>query len=62
MRNFNQLPEVQQEDINSRYILPSDTSNIRVNNHGQPMVDSVVCTVKMSATIDGGFHNHYSQK
>ena len=60
--NYIKLSKSEQKSIADRFVLPSDTSKLQVTNEGTPVEIihgcRVACTLKHSALIGEGFHNH----
>jgi len=63
---FNSLPAQQQQNLRNRYAIPTDTTDVGVNAHGQPYEQTesgrFVCAIRRQASIDGGFHTHGDQR
>lgn len=59
MRHFKDLTAAEQTDIALRFVLPSDTSEVQVDEHNRPFIQDggrMMCTVK-----NDNFHVHQNK-
>ncbi len=65
MKKYNELRESVREDINARYRIPSDRSNVYLDDIGRPFERSngvkLMCTIRKESLICGGFHNNHAK-
>ena len=65
MRLFLELPIVTQKAIESRYVLPTDKSEVLVTDNLRPCEDikgfKVACTLKKNMLTASGFHNAHAK-
>lgn len=66
MVKFRHLTAEQQDEIQRRFNLPSNTNDVEVDIHNRPYErisgSLVMCTLKSSSIVGGGFHNAPTRK
>lgn len=61
MKKYNDLTPVEKENINNRFVVPMDTSNVVVNSDGVAFTKDKVLiglTLKKETLIADGFHTY----
>ena len=64
---FSLLNTETKNEINRRFVVSTDEPYLYIDKYNRPFVQRpneprLICTIKTTSLIDGGFHNHYIQK